>query len=183
MNRLGARCLRHPPTVISGRSLYCFQYAVPDGYSKSEVPGIVAKNLKAVMHQRVGFYVQTQQTHCHGQLWRGLTPTDDPNDGNGIGRVVREIKDGGRMGNIYFIYYNHGFSERNTAYPFIKSRKINVSLRLATILTKSAATDAVGGGGRPWRQYHSLNKPYKAFAITVSGWSQGGIVETMRSHP
>jgi hypothetical protein len=48
---------------------------------------------------------------------------DDPNDGNGIGRVVREIKKDGTYGPIYFIYYNHGFNEKNTAFPYFKRSK------------------------------------------------------------
>ena len=52
-----------------------------------------------------------------------LDKKDDPNDGNGIGRVVREIKKDGTFGPIYFIYYNHGFNDKNTDYPhFTKSK-------------------------------------------------------------
>lgn len=47
----------------------------------------------------------------------------NPNDGNGIGRVVREIKKDGSYGPIYFIYYNHGFNEKNTAYPPFRKSK------------------------------------------------------------
>ena len=100
------------------------EYAVPNGYTKAEVPGVVAMDLKAVMHQRVGFYVSRRgRLIAIGNYGVALTPTDDPNDGNGIGRVVREIKDNNKFGNIYFIYYNHGFSERNTAYPYYKKSK------------------------------------------------------------
>ena len=42
---------------------------------------------------------------------------------DGIGRVVREIKKDGSFGPIYFIYYNHGFNEKNTDYPYFKKSK------------------------------------------------------------
>lgn len=47
-----------------------------------------------------------------GNYGVALDKKDDPNDGNGIGRVVREIKKDGSFGPIYFIYYNHAFNER-----------------------------------------------------------------------
>mgnify|MGYP000362316322 CR=1 FL=1 len=52
-----------------------------------------------------------------------LGQKDDPNDGNGIGRVIREIHKDGSFGNIYFLRYNHRFNESNTNYPFYKSSK------------------------------------------------------------
>lgn len=141
------------------------EYAVPDGYSKSEVPGIVAKNLKAVMHQRVGFYVSKRgRLIATGNYGVALTPTDDPNDGNGIGRVVREIKDGGRMGDIYFIYYNHGFSERNTAYPYYKRSKDKRFVEacdeiLTSPLQRMQWVEEANRGD----SIIPLDKPYKAF--------------------
>ena len=98
-------------------------YHVPDGYTKPDYPG-VAKNLIAIMHQRVGFYIsKSGKLISMGFYGVALDKKDDPNDGNGIGRVVREIKKDGSFGQIYFIYYNHGFNEKNTDYPyFTKSR-------------------------------------------------------------
>lgn len=98
-------------------------YKVPDGYTKPDYPG-VAKNLTAIMHQRVGFYVSKSGRLLTMAFYGvALDKKDDPNDGNGIGRVVREIKKDGTFGPIYFIRYNHGFSEKNTDYPFFtKSR-------------------------------------------------------------
>ncbi|MEY2917753.1 MAG: hypothetical protein RIS73_1467, partial [Bacteroidota bacterium] len=52
-----------------------------------------------------------------------LGQKDDPNDGNGIGRVIREIKVDGSFGVIYFLRYNHAFNEKNTNYPFYKISK------------------------------------------------------------
>lgn len=101
------------------------EYNVPDGVTKPNLPGVVSKNLQAVMHQRVGFYVSkcNNRLLATGNYGIVLAPKDDPNDGNGIGRVVREIKENGKFGNIYFIYYNHGFNESNTAYPYYKKSK------------------------------------------------------------
>ena len=98
-------------------------YKVPDGFTKDKYPG-VAKDLYAITHQRVGFY-----TAKNGKLltmsYFGvcLDMKDDPNDGNGIGRVVREIKKDGSLGPIYFIRYSHAFNEKNTDYPFYKKSK------------------------------------------------------------
>jgi hypothetical protein len=98
-------------------------YNVPEGYTKPNNPH-VAKNLQAVMHQRVGFYVsKSNRLIAMGYYGVALDEKDDPNDGNGIGRVVREIKKDGSFGPIYFIRYNHGFNEKNTDYPFYKSSK------------------------------------------------------------
>jgi hypothetical protein len=48
----------------------------------------------------------------------GLPPS--PNNGRGVGRVVREIYAPGAFGPIFFVRYNHhaGWNESNTAYPF-----------------------------------------------------------------
>lgn len=100
------------------------EYNVPDGFTKETLPGIVAKNLKAVMHQRVGFFVSKKgKLIALGNYNVALTPKDHPNDGNGIGRVAREIKADGTFGPIYFIYYNHGFNEKNTDFPYYKKAK------------------------------------------------------------
>lgn len=98
-------------------------YDVPDGFKKPNYPGI-AKNLQAVTHHRVGFFTAKNEkllvmTH-YGIC---LDDKDDPNDGNGIGRVVREIKEDGTFGPIYFIRYNHAFNEKNTSYPFFTRSK------------------------------------------------------------
>jgi hypothetical protein len=85
---------------------------------------VQAKDLIAIMHQRVGFYVsKSGKLITMGNYGVALDKKDDPNDGNGIGRVVREIKKDGSYGPIYFIYYNHGFNEKNTDYPYFKKSK------------------------------------------------------------
>ncbi|MEI9955932.1 MAG: six-hairpin glycosidase [Ferruginibacter sp.] len=83
-----------------------------------------AKNTFAVMHQRIGFYTsKNKKLFALGYYGIVLGEHDDPNDGNGIGRVIREIKTDGTYGPIYFLRYNHGFTETNTLYPFYKSAK------------------------------------------------------------
>jgi hypothetical protein len=99
------------------------KYKIPDGTTKEGHPG-VAKDLYAVMHQRMGFYVSKH----HRLLVLGfygicLDPHDDPNDGKGIGRVVREIHADGSFGPIYFIHYNPAWNTGNTSYPFYTSSK------------------------------------------------------------
>ena len=98
-------------------------YKIPDGTTKEGHPGI-AKDLYAVMHQRMGFYVSKK----HRLLALGfygicLDPHDDPNDGKGIGRVVREVHADGSFGPIYFIHYNPAWNTGNTSYPFYTSSK------------------------------------------------------------
>jgi hypothetical protein len=92
-------------------------YKVPDGTTK-EGRKEIAKDLYAVMHQRIGFFTSSKkQLLALGYYGLVMGAKDDPNDGNGIGRVVREVKHDGSFGPIYFIRYNHGFSEKNTSYP------------------------------------------------------------------
>ncbi|MFT3935718.1 MAG: six-hairpin glycosidase [Chitinophagaceae bacterium] len=99
------------------------EYKVPDGTTK-EGRTEVAKDLMAVMHQRIGFYT-SKSKHLFALAFYGIVlgAHDDPNDGNGIGRVIREIKTDGTYGPIYFLRYNHGFNEKNTNYPFYKTSK------------------------------------------------------------
>ena len=142
------------------------EYPVPDGFTKTTLPGIEAKNLKAIMHQRVGFYVAPNgKLIAIGNYGIALTPKDDPNDGNGIGRVVRELKEDGTFGPIYFIYYNHDFNARNTIYPYYQKSKDKAFVR---------AVDALMADPMQRMQWVEeadrndplipLNKPYKAFS-------------------
>ena len=99
------------------------KYKVPDGTTK-EGKSIVAKDLIAVMHQRVGFYVSKSNKLLALAFYGiALDSKDDPNDGNGIGRVVREMKPDGSFGPVYFLRYNHAFNEKNTSFPFYKRSK------------------------------------------------------------
>jgi len=105
------------PTVIFP------QYKIPDGTTKEGHPG-VAKNLYAVMHQRMGFYTaKSKRLLVLGFYGICLDAHDDPNDGKGIGRVVREVYPNGKFGPIYFIHYNPKWNEQNTSFPFYKTSK------------------------------------------------------------
>ncbi|MFM2363668.1 MAG: hypothetical protein RLZZ316_2570, partial [Bacteroidota bacterium] len=96
-------------------------YKIPDGFVK-EGKKDTAKNNYAVMHQRFGFYTsKNKRLYALAYYGIALGQKDDPNDGNGIGRVIREIKIDGGFGPIYFLRYNHAFNEKNTSYPFYKS--------------------------------------------------------------
>ncbi|MBS7564901.1 exo-alpha-sialidase [Mucilaginibacter sp. Bleaf8] len=99
------------------------QYKVPDGTTKEGVAG-VAKDLYSVMHQRMGFYrSKSNKLLVLGFYGICLDAHDDPNDGQGIGRVVREVLPNGKYGPIYFIHYNPKWNESNTSYPFYKKSK------------------------------------------------------------
>ena len=96
-------------------------YKIPDGFVK-EGKKDTARNNYAVMHQRIGFYIsKNKRFFALAYYGIALAKGDDPNDGNGIGRVIREIKADGSFGPIYFLRYNHSFSEKNTSYPFYKT--------------------------------------------------------------
>ena len=99
------------------------EYKIPDGTSKEGVAD-VAKNMVAVMHQRMGFYVSGDNRLLSLAYYGiSLNKKDSPNDGNGIGRVVREIYKNGTFGPIYFIRYNHGWNKKNTSFPFYEKSK------------------------------------------------------------
>lgn len=81
---------------------------------------VLAAGTAAVMHQRMGFYAAPGgKLLALGFYGFCPTPKDKPNDGLGIGRVVREIGKDGQFGPIYFIRWNRhaGWHEGNTAYP------------------------------------------------------------------
>lgn len=63
-------------------------YKVPDGYTKESRPGMQAKDLIAIMHQRVGFYVsKSGRLITMGNYGVALDKKDDPNDG-----IIRKSK-------------------------------------------------------------------------------------------
>ena len=142
------------------------EYNVPEGWTKEGKDLPAAHNLKAVMHQRVGWYVAPNgKLIATGSYGICLTMKDDPNDGNGIGRVVREVRKDGTFGPIYFVYYNHGFSEKNTDYPYYKKCKDKSFVR--------AVDDMVADPMQRMQWVEEadrndplipLQKPYKAFS-------------------
>ncbi|WP_460671793.1 exo-alpha-sialidase [Larkinella ripae] len=98
-------------------------YKLPDGWKKTGRPE-VAKDLYAVMHQRMGFFVtKNRRLLTLGFYGIVMGPKDDPNDGNGIGRVVREVYANGTFGPIYFIRHNASWDRTKSAYPFYTSAK------------------------------------------------------------
>ncbi len=96
------------------------RYKIPDRTVKEGYPGM-AKDLHAVMHQRMGFYV-SGKNRLLALAYYGICmdERDSPNDGKGIGRVVREIFTDGSFGQVYFIRYNTGWNRNNTDFPFYK---------------------------------------------------------------
>ncbi len=98
-------------------------YKIPDGFVKKGKTD-TAKNNFAVMHQRIGFYTsKNNKLYALAYYGIALGKKDDPNDGNGIGRVIRELKADGSFGPIYFLRFNHDFNEKNSSYPFFKSSR------------------------------------------------------------
>ena len=98
-------------------------YKIPDGISKEGYQGL-SKNLYAVNHQRMGFYVsKTGRLLTLAYYGIVLGPGDDPNDGKGIGRVVREVYKDGSYSPIYFIRYNKTWDQKKSDHPFFTSSK------------------------------------------------------------
>lgn len=75
---------------------------------------------RTVAHQRMGFYVPPDGERLLVLAFYGRWPS--PNEGLGVGRVVRQVDKEGRLGPIYFIRYNRhaGWNETNTPYPFFR---------------------------------------------------------------
>ena len=99
-------------------------YKIPDGTTKEGHPGKVAKDLYAVMHQRIGFYTSKKgRLLTLGYYGIVIEPHDDPNDGHGIGRVVREVLPGGKFGPIYFLRNNASWDKSKSTYSFYTTSK------------------------------------------------------------
>ena len=142
------------------------EYPVPEGLTKEGKSLPAAHNLKAVMHQRIGWFVAPSgKLIATGNYGICLTMKDDPNDGNGIGRVVREIKKDGSFGPIYFVYYNHGFSEKNTIYPYYKKSKDKAFVKAvdAMLADPMQRMQWVEEADRN-EKLIPLQRPYKAFS-------------------
>ncbi len=98
-------------------------YKIPDGFSKKNQPG-VAKDLYAVMHQRMGFFVaKNKRLLTLAYYGIAMDAKDDPNDGQGIGRVVREVYADGTYGPIYFIRPNASWKLDKNTYPLYSASK------------------------------------------------------------
>ena len=139
------------------------EYDVPEGFTK---PGIedAAHNMKAVMHQRMGFYVSADdRLYAIGSYGVCLSKKDHNNDGNGIGRVIREVKDDGTLGKIYFIYYNHDFNEKNTDFPNYRRGDKYLRRAVAEIYANPRIRMQWVEEADREDPLIPLNKPYKAY--------------------
>jgi hypothetical protein len=107
---------------------------VPEGFQKPNRPE-KAHDLIAIMHQRVGWYVSKS-----GQLWAlgnygvAFDKKDDPNDGNGLGRVIREVKKDGTLGPIYFLYLNGAYKSYKPYWPYYTKAPKDVKTACEEIL-------------------------------------------------
>ena len=94
---------------------------LPDGvYQGYPLP----PNSRAIMHQRMGFYVAPgDRLLVLGYYACAPTTLDGANDGTGLGRVVREIYADGSLGSIYFLRYSlhAGWNETNTPFAFYQT--------------------------------------------------------------
>jgi hypothetical protein len=98
-------------------------YKIPDGWKKKGNDK-VAKDLYAIMHQRMGFYVsKSDRLFVLGYYGVAMDAKDDPNDGNGIGRVIREVYKDGSFGPIHFIRNNASWDKKLSAFPFYTENK------------------------------------------------------------
>ena len=140
-------------------------YRIPDGTTKKGRTD-VAKDLDAVMHQRMGFYVSSKNVFLVlGFYAISFDAKDDPNDGNGIGRAVREIKSDGTFGPIYFIHYNPGYAERNTKYPIYTKSKSKAFIEACKeLLSNKLMTQQWNEESDRKDPLITLQKQYKAFS-------------------
>jgi len=140
-------------------------YRIPDGTTK-EGRTDVAKDLDAVMHQRMGFYVSSKNVFLVlGFYAISFDARDDPNDGHGIGRAVREIQADGTYGPIYFIHYNPGYSEKNTKYPYYTKSKSKAFIEACNeLLANKLMTQQWNEEADRKDPLITLQKQYKAFS-------------------
>jgi hypothetical protein len=86
--------------------------------------GLIRAGAGAILHQRMGFYTAPNSRLLTLAFYSyTIPPRLTPNRGQGLGRVVREIRPDQTLGPIYFIRYNRhaGWNETNTSYPFYKT--------------------------------------------------------------
>jgi hypothetical protein len=140
-------------------------YRIPDG-TKKEGRDDIAKDLDAVMHQRMGFFVSTKNVALVlGFYAISFDAKDDPNDGNGIGRAVRQIMPDGTYGPIYFIRYNPKWSEANTKYPFYTKSESKAFVEACNeLLANRLMTQQWNEEADRKDSLITLQKQYKAFS-------------------
>jgi hypothetical protein len=139
-------------------------YRIPDGTTK-EGHASVAKDLDAVMHQRMGFYVSSKNVFLVlGFYGISFDAKDDPNDGKGIGRVVREVLPDGKFGPIYFIRYNPKWNAGNTKFPYFTSSKNKAFVEACKeLLANKLMTQQWNEESDRKDPLITLQKEYKAF--------------------
>lgn len=139
-------------------------YKIPDGTTKKEYPG-VAKDLYAVMHQRMGFFVsKNDRLLTLGYYGIALDAKDDPNDGNGVGRVVREIYKDGTLGPIYFIRFNKSWKQPADYPLYTKSRDKGFVQACEQLLSNTLTTQQWAEEADRDDELVPLKGEYKAFS-------------------
>jgi len=120
MTSRNGRDWSNPEIIFPEYTLPEINFTHPESGKTYHMP----EGIKAVMHQRMGFYI-TEDNRLLTFAFISFCPTSriGPNNGQGIGRIVREIFKDGSYGPIYFIRYNRhaGWDETNTNYPFYKN--------------------------------------------------------------
>jgi len=109
----------NPEIIFPEYALPEINYVHPESGKTYHLP----KGTKSVMHQRMGFYITSDDRLLTLAFYSYCPITRiGPNNGQGLGRVVREVYKDGTYGPIYFIRYNRhaGWNESNTDYPFYK---------------------------------------------------------------
>lgn len=142
------------------------RYLVPRDFSKPGRTDKAGSELYAVMHQRMGFFVSKNgRLLTSGYYGVAMDAEDSPNDGNGIGRVIREIYKDGSFGPIYFIRFNKSFKSKKAAYPLYSKSKDKAFVEaceelLATPLMMQQWVEEADRDD----PLIPLNRPIKAFA-------------------
>lgn len=102
------------------------QYVLPEGVYTGPKKELLKKGDTAVMHQRMGFYV-TSDDRLLVLGFYGVCPDvhTNPNNGYGIARVVREVYKDFTFSPIYVLRYNKygGFKEEDVEFPYYKESK------------------------------------------------------------
>lgn len=109
-----------------------YEWSKPvDLFSELEVPSkyyigpqkeeIHSEKIACVMHQRMSFYV-TKDNRLLATGFYGISPTHTlaPNNGYGVGRVVREIYADHSFSDMYFLRFNEPAGYTKDAVDFIK---------------------------------------------------------------
>ena len=145
------------------------QYRLADGRSTS-------------VHQRMGFYITPDDRLLTFTFYGLSDETNDgkkPNDGSGVGRVVREIYKDGGMGPIYFIRYNRhaGFNESNTKFPFYQKSPDKSFVKACDELLKNKLVtfqwweeDRSEDGYYPGESWKSLSSYTRKDGMIVGLW-------------